>query len=202
MKWSAGRSTGPALSMLAASVFAYVSAHANTVSYTGTDNGSTVSGSTTTIGGLMGPSNIAFTDVLSQNTSSSPVTTTDDWSFSLPASIFGGTVTGDQISLANFAVAGVVDSFALYSGTASGSHTLLVTGTPTGSFSSYVLDDLTHSGNYYLEVTSTLGPSSIGSYTGTLVAAIMPVPAPGTLPLLISGIAGLGLLSRRKFSSV
>ena len=186
--------------VLVAVSLAYSSAEANSVSFSGTDAGSPVSGTTTNIGSLSGPSNIVFTDTLSPNTSSSSLTTTDDWSFSLPPSVFAGTVTGDQIWLKNFQISGVVDSFALYSGLV-GSGTLIATGMPTGSFSSYLLDSLTSSGNYYLQVQATLAPGSpsaptLGSYTGTLLAA--PVPLPMSLPLLMSGLASLGLWSRRR----
>jgi hypothetical protein len=34
----------------------------------------------------------------------------DDWTFSVPASVFSGSVTGDQIDLSSFQVSGTVNT--------------------------------------------------------------------------------------------
>lgn len=52
-------------------------------------------------------------------------------------------------------------------------------------------------GTYVLEVLGTVSGSAGGSYSGTLNLAPAPVPLPAGLPLLLSGIAGLGLWTRR-----
>jgi hypothetical protein len=174
-------------------------AHAGTVSWSGTDDGNTVGGTTTTIGALMTPSNLVLSDTFATNTTGSPIVNTDDWTFTIPTTQIGVTTTGEQLSLQNFAVTGLVDSIALYSGTPTGSNALIASGTPTGSFSSFLLTDLTSSGSYYLQITSTLAPGNFGSYTGTIVAAAVPLPA--TLPLLVSGLAAGGLLLRRRKGS-
>jgi hypothetical protein len=174
-------------------------ARANSTSYTGTIGTTPISGTGTTIvPALVLPANVTFTDVLSMNTGTTAVTTTDDWSFTIPASVFGGTVTGDQINLTNFTVSGVVDSFALYAG-APGSGTLLASGNATGSFSQYLLGTITAAGSYYIEVQATLNPGSTGSYSGTLVAAATPVPEPGTWAMMAAALSVLaaGVLRRR-----
>ena len=171
-------------------------AQAGTVSWSGTDGGNTVGGSTTAIGMLMTPTNLVLSDTFATNTSGSALVNTDDWTFAIPATQLGVTITGEQLSLQNFAVSGLLDSISLYSGTPTGTHALLASGTPTGSFSSYLLSDLTSAGSYYLAITSTLAPGEFGSYSGTLVAAAVPLPA--ALPLLLSGLAAGGLLLRRR----
>jgi hypothetical protein len=67
-------------------------------------------------------------------------------------------------------------------------------GTPiTASFTNAL------SGTYFLQVAGTADGTSGGTYVGQL--NLEPVPLPAALPLLLSGLAGLGAMARdRKFS--
>jgi hypothetical protein len=55
-------------------------------------------------------------------------------------------------------------------------------------------------GSYVLEVRGTVTGSAGGSYSGVLnlAPAPTPVPLPAALPLLLSGLGGLGLWGRRR----
>lgn len=168
-------------------------AHAGTTSYTG-GNCTTLSCSGTSFGMLSVPTSITFTDQLGQNTGTTAVTSTDNWTFTLPAVSLGATVTGEQIDLSSFAVSGTVDSFALYSVGAGNVLNLILGGTINTPFSQIILDPLVTGGSYQLSVQSTLNPGSIGSYTGTLVAAAVPEPESwltlaGGLALLAGAVA-------------
>ena len=70
-------------------------AGAGTLSFSGTSGATPISGSSSSLGALMLPANVTFSDVLTPNTNPAPATTVDDWTFNIPASVFGGTVTGD-----------------------------------------------------------------------------------------------------------
>jgi hypothetical protein len=51
-------------------------------------------------------------------------------------------------------------------------------------------------GTYFLDIAGTADGTSGGTYIGQL--NLSPVPLPGTLPLLLSAVAGLGLMARRR----
>jgi ABC-type amino acid transport substrate-binding protein len=53
-------------------------------------------------------------------------------------------------------------------------------------------------GSYVLEVLGTVTGTAGGSYSGVLNLAPAPVPLPAALPLLLSGLGGLGLWGRRR----
>jgi hypothetical protein len=56
-----------------------------------------------------------------------------------------------------------------------------------------------NAGSYVLEVRGTVTGSAGGSYSGVLnLAPATPVPLPAALPLLLSGLGGLGLWGRRR----
>jgi hypothetical protein len=76
-------------------------------------------------------------------------------------------------------------STAFNSGGASGSVTVIPTTTLTA-------------GTYALEIKGTVSGSAGGSYSGVLDAEPASVPLPAALPLLLSGLGGLGLWSRRR----
>jgi hypothetical protein len=166
------------------------------VSYTGGNCPTGTSCTGTAFGALTLPVNITFTDNLGTNSTGSSVQTTDNWTFSVPAASASATVTGDQIDLQNFSFTGTVDSFTLYAVNGN-TLTTVASGTPTNPFSSVILDASVSAGNYELQVVSTLAAGSTGSYTGVLVAAA-PVPLPGAAWLLMSAVAGLGSLKRRR----
>lgn len=95
-------------------------------------------------------------------------------------------------------------TFDLYSGVFGGENTLVQTGesisfTPRLSFGSIDnVDGLF--GNYFILIEGTqFGASSYnGNITLTGINQISPVPAPAALPLMLSGLALLGFVKRRK----
>jgi len=183
---------------------ALANSNSGTLTITGTDAGSPINGGTgiiqgsSSIGNLMTPSNITFTDVLNA-TGASAVTTVDDWSFTVPAAVFGATVTGDELSLSSFTFSGnLVDTFTLFKGSP-GSGTVIDSGSG-GLPGQFVLGTITSAGNYYLEVTATLAANSTGSYTGTLVAAALSAPEPASLGLMGAGMCAVfaTMLLRRR----
>ncbi len=168
-----------------------------TLSYAGGNcpAGTTCTGSN--FGMLTLPVNIIFSDALGTNTTSSPVSVTDDWLFGVPAASAGASITGEQISLSNFTVGAAVDSFTLYRLNGSSPRTLIGTGTPNGPLSQLIIDPSVSAGSYELEVTAHLNANSTGNYTADLVAAA-PAPAPLASVLLLSGLGGLFTLTRRR----
>lgn len=192
------------LAVAAAFALAGAAAQANTLSYTitaGNVTAPTVYGSTGlgTLSPL--PVTVNFGDQLTPNTGSSPLQTTDNWTFSIAAANLGGSVTGEQISLQDFAVSGVVDSVTLYN---TASNQVVTSGVPVGSFTDAVLATL-GAGSYELQVVATLGggtPSAptAGSYTGTLVATAA-VPEPSRAAMMLSGVLvlmGIATLRTRR----
>ncbi|MBV8144540.1 MAG: VPLPA-CTERM sorting domain-containing protein [Gammaproteobacteria bacterium] len=177
-----------------------MASYANTLTYTGGNcpAGCSITGSGTgpnveNFGSLTPPTTVTFSD---QNLTAGQ-TVIDQWEFSVPQSVFSGTVTGEQINLNNFTISGTVDTFDLYSGTP-GSGTLIAGDTVSGSFNHMILATLLAGGNYYLQVQATDGSSSSGFYAGGMVLA--PVPLPASAWLLMSALGGLALLgtSRRR----
>jgi len=167
-------------------------AAASTISWNGTGCMSApCSGSTTAIGSLGSPATINFND----NNITAGTMVSDDWTFSVPASVFSGSVTGDQIDLSSFQVSGTVDTFSLFSGTP-GSGTLISSGTVSSPFSQVILGTLVSSGSYYLEIQAHANTGSIGSYGGVMVNA--PIPLPASAWLLMSALCTLGLLAGRR----
>jgi hypothetical protein len=68
---------------------------------------------------------------------------------------------------------------------------------PGGTSTVSVLQPVTlHAGTYVIEVKGTASGSSGGNYTGSL--NLTPVPVPATAWLMLSGIGGLGIMSRRR----
>jgi hypothetical protein len=72
-----------------------------------------------------------------------------------------------------------------------------ISGGASGIISVIAPTDLAQ-GSYVLEVRGTVTGSAGGSYSGVLNLAPAPVPLPAALPLLLSGLGGLGLWSRRR----
>jgi hypothetical protein len=66
---------------------------------------------------------------------------------------------------------------------------------PTSGTIAVIAPTTLNAGTYVLEIAGTVSGSAGGSYSGTLNLA--PVPLPGGLPLLLSGMAGLAMLGRR-----
>ncbi|MBV8211033.1 MAG: hypothetical protein JO133_13345 [Burkholderiaceae bacterium] len=171
-------------------------ARADTISYT--INGATTTqapysittnpwAQTIALGTLPSPSTDTLVD---QFTTALAATTsiTDTWTFMIPPSVGGTSFSGDQISLSNLAVSGLVDSFAVWSGTP-GSGTQLTPLSTTNGVSTW---DLSQTGTYYIQVMSTLNANSVGNYSVNLVAA--PIPEPSSAALSIAGLAAVGLL--------
>jgi hypothetical protein len=150
--------------------------------------GDTFSAATTTISGSPAPGWGFYDDFLF--TISGPATTD-----SITSTIDLGT-----LSISNLEVR-------LYD--TNGNPTLPVLGNPTGgaisgwsnpisggSGSYSVLNTTLGPGTYVLEVRGDVTGLNGGSYSGTLNAT--PVPLPAALPLLLSALGGLGFMGRRK----
>lgn len=73
--------------------------------------------------------------------------------------------------------------------------TPVTSGSTTGTISVLPMTTL-GAGTYVLEVRGTVTGSAGGSYSGVLNLA--PVPLPAALPLMLSGLCGLGFLGRRR----
>lgn len=67
---------------------------------------------------------------------------------------------------------------------------------PTSGTIAVISPTTLNAGTYVLEIEGTVSGTAGGSYSGTLNLA--PVPLPAGLPLLLSGIAGLGWWTNRR----
>jgi hypothetical protein len=162
--------------------------------------GTTGTVGTFAFGTLTVPTSVTFSDNLGTNDTGAALVTTDNFTFAVPTSSAGASVTGDQINLNNFSVTGTLDSFTLYSVTASGAIiSTIATGTQANPFTSILLDPSVTGGLYELQIVATLASQSTGSYSGVVeVAAPAVAPLPPSVWLMASALLGLGLLSRRR----
>lgn len=153
------------------------STHASAAEFYTGGNCPTVSCAGTTFGSLTLPVNITFTDT-------SPTSSPDDWTFTIPAA--QTTATGSGVELGALGLTGTITSFELLS---QGSSTPIATGTSYyGGFLYLIPPQTLAAGNYEIQV------SAVGTYTGTLSA----VPLPASAWLLVSGLAGFTVLARRR----
>jgi hypothetical protein len=151
-------------------------------------------------GALMPPTSVTFSDNFTANTGTGPVAIVDDWTFSVPSSVFTNTtVTGEQINFSNFTLSGTVDTVGIYSGSA-GSGTLLKSWTPAGvgSYSGVVNYELTSAGSYYIQVSATQNVNTVGGYSGVFVAAVVPEPVSWVLTAAGLAALGFGIALRRR----
>jgi hypothetical protein len=153
---------------------------AGSLTYTGTDCPSVCSGNN--LGSLTLPVDISFTDTFSTGETSS----TDEWQFSIPPSNAAATASGVQFGADG--ATGTITSFGLYN---SLTNKLVTKGSSGKGKEVFVIPTTTLlSGSYYLKVVAD------GSYSGILSATAVPLPASAWL--MVSGVAGLLVLARRR----
>jgi len=117
---------------------------------------------------------------------------TDDWFFQLSSTGAGGVVVNEPVTIGTTSVVNISGlSLSLY--TESG-------GSPTGSAlasggTDFNLPSLAP-GMYELIITGTTTGASGGAYSGVVAAS--PVPLPAAAWLLLSGLAGVGVIARRR----
>ena len=115
----------------------------------------------------------------------------DSWFFGLGQTGAGGLVTNVDITVGSTSILNIspftVNLYAESGGAPTGP--VLATGT------SFNLPSLP-SGLYDLVITGTATGSSGGQYLGTVVASAVPLPAAAWL--LLSGLAGVGAMARRR----
>jgi hypothetical protein len=166
-----------AASVSSCALLASTAALAGTLSYTGTGCATLCSGPA--FGTLALPVGIAFADVFSSGQTSA----TDEWSFTLPSA--SAAATGSGLQFGADGISGTISSFQLYTA----ANVLVANGT---SFASGVFFAIPPTplaaGSYYLKVVAD------GNYAGTLSA----VPLPASAWLMVSGVAGLLVLARRR----
>jgi hypothetical protein len=161
---------------------------AGSLTYTGTN--CSVSPACSTVTGALGtltlPADIAFTDTFSTGVTS---TVTDDWTFTISAAT-KTVATGSGVEFdAGGTKSGTITSFALYN--ISSGKLLIVTGTSHDSGEVFAIPtQKLKAGSYELQVVAD------GSYSGTLSAVAVPLPASAWL--MVSGVAGLLVLARRR----
>jgi hypothetical protein len=183
-----------------------------TLSDTTTSTGTTNYGADTS---LPVPGSYTYADTFAAGSGGTPVSGTpygffDDYVFTIAGATadsitstinLGGTLEIDGLQVGLFSyMAG--QTLPIYGSTLppgsvaiDGWSTPINSGSTTGTVSVIPATNLTQ-GTYVLEVLGTVTGSAGGSYSGVL--NLTPVPLPGALPLLLSGLGGLGLWGRRR----
>jgi hypothetical protein len=170
-------------SITTCALFASTAAFAGTLTYTGTDCTASPACATATgaLGMLTLPVNIAFTDTFS--TGETP--TTDKWSFTIPAA--NAAATGSGVEFGADGTTGTITSFRLYTSLGA----LVEKGNSGKGKEVFVIPTTTlAAGSYILQILAS------GTYSGTLSATSVPLPASAWL--MMSGVAGLLVLARRR----
>jgi len=192
------------LLVLAGAAAFSVSAWAGPGTFSYTVQGSSPVSGSTNWGTLATPALISFSDTFT--TASTATTFADNWFFTIPTSVVSGSaVAGEQLSLSNFTITGVLDSVIIYQETTAGSTLNAVavkTWTPpagSSSFTNVANYTLNTAGTYFLQVNVSQAANTIGSYAGAFVAAA--IPEPSSIVLMGAGmllVVTLTLKSRRQ----
>lgn len=170
-----------AASIVTCALLPSTAAFAGTLTYTGTDCTVNPACTGSALGTLTLPVNIAFTDTFSTGETSA----TDQWTFTIPQS--KAAATGSGVEFGADGTTGTITSFRLY--TSGGA--LVEKGNSGKGKEVFVIPATTlAAGSYFLQVIAT------GNYTGTLSATAVPLPASAWL--MMSGVAGLLVLARRR----
>jgi hypothetical protein len=183
-----------------------------TLSDTTTSTGTANYGADTT---LPVPGSYTYADTFAAGSGGTPVSGTsfgffDDYVFTITGASadsvtstidLGGTLQIDGLRVGLFSYA-PGQTLPIYGSTlppgsvaVDGWSTPISSGSTTGTISVIPATSLSQ-GTYVLEVLGTVTGSAGGSYSGVL--DLTPVPLPAALPLLLSGLGGLGLWGRRR----